>query len=88
MALTLAISNQKYGARDANAVIALLDPAKVGTEEGRKAELERVKASYPGLFYSLGSANGGAQGGDVQVEATGLGRLKAAYEQNAAARSR
>jgi hypothetical protein len=82
VALAGAVNAPTYGARDANAVLALVDTTKIGTEAERTAELARVKAAYPGLFIPLGSANGGAQGGAVQAEVTGMARVSAAYAAN------
>lgn len=57
-----AVSDKAFGARDTNAVLALIDLDKAATPETLQAELTRVKTAYPGLFYGVGSANGGAQG--------------------------
>jgi len=68
--ITAAVSDPKVGARDAGVIAGLIDATKAATAEGLAAEVARVKAAHPALFFGPGSADGGARG-DNAVEADG-----------------
>jgi len=81
-AISIAVSDSKLNVRDRKAVADLIkrDALEVEGEtvNGIDAELKRIKAEYPGLFYNS-TADGGAQSSTNSEVSAGLGRLQNAY---------
>lgn len=84
-AVTLALADPKLNARDAKALAKLIDVGALEIDgddvTGIDAEIKRLRAEHPALFYSTNADGGARDSGAVEVT-PGMGRLRNAYAES------
>ena len=85
------VSDKTTRARDVAAVAALIDRSKLSFKgdavEGVDAEITRLQAAYPGLFFSIGNVNGGDRSDSELTFSSPSAKMASAYADNAATRT-